>query len=171
MRPVHGILAAVAILVLFIAGEHFISGVKNAPVVETAIPVPAADPAPKPAPPALEAERLVASDGTPISAERLRGRWTMLFTPTEPCVDACARVLESLRAVSRDPASGVADGVAQIFLTRAQGGAAREIVVLDPEGHPAGLISHTNDPGRIVSGLATLRASFAATTPVPVAAR
>ena len=36
------------------------------------------------------------------------------------------------------------------------------------EGQPAGFISHTDDPGRIVSGLATLRAS---SPPPPLASR
>lgn len=97
--------------------------------------------------------------------ERLRGRWTLLFTPGEPCVDTCARVLETLSAVAHDPASGIEDGVAQVVIARPQGKEpAREIVVLDPEGHSAGLISHVTDAGRIVSGLATIRASYATGT-------
>ncbi len=35
------------------------------------------------------------------------------------------------------------------------------LLVLDPEGRSAGALPHTLDPGRIVSGLATLRASSA----------
>jgi hypothetical protein len=40
------------------------------------------------------------------------------------------------------------------------------LIVLDPEGQPAGFISHTDDPGRVVSGLATLRAQSPAAAPL-----
>ncbi|HET9577574.1 MAG TPA: hypothetical protein VFP44_07075 [Usitatibacter sp.] len=112
---------------------------------------------------AAQLPAIIRADDATLPPERLKGRWTMLFTPSEPCVDKCARVLETLSLVAHDPASGVQDGVAQIVLAKPQAGpAAREIVVLDPDGRSAGQISYITDAGRIVSGLATLRAAYVA---------
>ena len=94
-----------------------------------------------------------------------RGRWTIVFEHPETCAQSCAQVLDTLNAVSHDPASGIQDGVAQIVVRTAVR-PARDLIVLDPEGQPAGFISYTTDPGRIVSGLATLRASQPAPTPL-----
>jgi hypothetical protein len=100
-----------------------------------------------------------------LSSATPRGRWTIVYEHPETCAENCASVLDTLNAVSHDPASGVPDGVAQIVVrTAAQ--PARDLIVLDPEGQPAGFISHTTDPGRIVSGLATLRASQPPPTPI-----
>lgn len=111
------------------------------------------------------------ADAQPVSApvapvaSTPRGRWTIVYEHPETCAENCARVLDTLNAVSHDPASGIPDGVAQVVVrTAAQ--PARDLIVLDPEGQPAGFISYTTDPGRIVSGLATLRASQPAPTPL-----
>jgi hypothetical protein len=93
------------------------------------------------------------------------GRWTIVFERPETCDASCAQVMDTLNSVARDPASGVPDGDAQVVVTP-QAQPARDLIVLDPEGRPAGFISHTTDPGRIVSGLATLRASSSAGTPI-----
>ena len=93
-----------------------------------------------------------------------RAPWTIVFERSAACTDTCARVLETLNAVSRDPASGIPDGAARIVVRETQGEPARDLIVLDPEGQPAGFILHTTDPGRIVSGLATLRAAAASST-------
>jgi hypothetical protein len=90
-----------------------------------------------------------------------RTPWTIVYERTAACAEPCKRVLDTLNAVSRDPASGVADGAARIVVRETQGEPARDLIVLDPEGQPAGFIVHTTDPGRIVSGLATLRAAAA----------
>ena len=125
------------------AAQHFMMAPPHRQEAEAEPAAPAAAPAP----------------ATP------RGRWTIVYEHPETCADSCARVLDTLGAVSHDPASGVQDGVAQIVVrTAAQ--PARDLIVLDPEGQPAGFISYTTDPGRIVSGLATLRASQPAPTPI-----
>ncbi|HET9652044.1 MAG TPA: hypothetical protein VFP36_07630 [Usitatibacter sp.] len=161
------VLTSAVVVAALVALERYVAHAPLSPDNDGLVQAPAAQPISTVAPamPAAStpAAVVVAADGSAVAPERLRGRWTMLFAPSEPCVDACARVLETLAAVAHDPASGVQDGVAQIMLTRPQGKqAAREIVVLDPEGHSAGMISHVNDAGRIVSGLATLRAAYAA---------
>ena len=94
-----------------------------------------------------------------------RGRWTIVYEHAETCGENCERVLDTLNAVSHDPASGIQDGVAQVVVQTAAR-PARDLIVLDPEGQPAGFISYTTDPGRIVSGLATLRASQPSPTPI-----
>lgn len=110
-------------------------------------------------------------DAQPVSAPAApvastpRGRWTIVYEHPETCGESCARVLDTLNAVSHDPASGIQDGVAQVVV-RTAAEPARDLLVLDPDGQPAGFISYTNDPGRIVSGLATLRASQPAPTPI-----
>jgi hypothetical protein len=93
------------------------------------------------------------------------GRWTIVYEHPETCAQSCAQVLDTLNAVTHDPASGIQDGVAQIVV-RTAAKPARDLIVLDPEGQPAGFISYTTDPGRVVSGLATLRASQPAPTPI-----
>jgi hypothetical protein len=101
----------------------------------------------------------------PAAAPLPHGRWTIVYEHPERCTETCARVLDTLNAVSHDPASGVPDGVAQIVV-RASRDPARDLIVLDPEGQPAGFISHASDPGRIAAGLATLRASQPVGTPI-----
>jgi hypothetical protein len=84
--------------------------------------------------------------------------WSIVYERPEHCDANCTQVLETLNAVSRDPASGIPEGAAKVVVhTSAQ--PARDLIVLDSEGQPAGFISYTTDPGRVVSGLATLRAS------------
>ena len=157
--------ALVMAAVLVAAGRYLADGHRSqadarvAPAASTIAASPPAAAATNAAP----VPGIVAADGSTLAPERLRGRWTLLFSPGEPCVETCARVLEALSAVAHDPASGVQDGVAQVVLTRPHGREpAREIVVVDPEGRSAGLISHVTDAGRIVSGLATFRASYVA---------
>jgi hypothetical protein len=104
----------------------------------------------------LDARPVVAP--APAAAPLPHGRGTIVYEHPERCAESCARVLDTLNAVSHDPASGVPDGVAQIVV-RASADPARDLIVLDPEGQPAGFISHASDPGRIAAGLATLRAS------------
>ena len=84
--------------------------------------------------------------------------WTIVYEHPEHCDANCTQVIETLNAVSRDPASGIPDGAAKIAV-RTSAQPARDLIVIDSEGEPAGFISHTTDPGRIVSGLATLRAA------------
>ncbi len=155
------LIAAVLVLAaIYVVHDHRSHG--NTTVASAPSPAPATTVSPATTN-AAPARSILTADGTTLAPERLRGRWTMLFTPGEPCVATCARVLETLAAVARDPASGVQDGVAQIVLAHPDGKqAAEEIVVLDPEGRNAGLISHVTDAGRIVSGLATLRAAYVA---------
>jgi hypothetical protein len=162
------VLAAVLIVAALVGAERYIASGHRSQAEATSAPAPAtmeiataSQPVSNPAP----AASIIAADGSTVPADRLRGRWTILFAPGEPCRDQCAKVLETLSAVAHDPASGVQDGTAQVILTRPQGReAARELVVLDPEGHSAGMMSHVTDAGRIVSGLATLRASYVANT-------
>jgi hypothetical protein len=101
----------------------------------------------------------------PAALSPSRGHWTIVFERDEACTGTCSHVLDTLNAVSRDPASGVPDGDAQIVV-RTTPQPAKDLIVLDAEGQPAGFISHTDDPGRIISGLATLRASQSPGTPV-----
>ena len=164
-RPRRFLTGAAVATVLVLAGIYVVQDHRshgNTSVASAPSPTPAATVAPA-TPSAAPAEPILTADGTTLSPARRRGRWTMLFTPGEPCVATCARVLETLAAVARDPASGVQDGVAQIVLAHPDGKqAAEQIVVLDPEGRNAGLISHVTDAGRIISGLATLRAAYVA---------
>jgi hypothetical protein len=102
---------------------------------------------------------------SPAAAPASKPRWTIVYERPNACDAGCSHVLDTLNAVSRDPASGIPDGDAQVVV-RSAAQPARDLIVLDPEGEPAGFISHTDDPGRIVSGLATLRASTAAATPI-----
>lgn len=97
----------------------------------------------------------VAPQAAPVAASHVR--WTIVYERPEPCDEACTHVLDTLNAVSRDPASGIPDGMAQVVVRTAEK-PARDLIVLDPEGQPAGFISHTTDPGRIASGLSSLRA-------------
>ena len=112
-----------------------------------------------------EAQAQPVAAKAPVAEPLPRGRWTIVYEHPERCTESCARVLDTLNAVSHDPASGVPDGVAQIVV-RAAADPARDLIVLDPDGQPAGFISHANDPGRIAAGLATLRASEPPTAPI-----
>ena len=132
---------AVAAAALF-AVKHFIAG-------------------PQLPPPRVQAPAAMVS----TSAAPSHAPWTIVFERSAACTDMCARVIETLNAVSRDPASGIPDGSARIVVRETPGEPARDLIVLDPEGQPAGFILHTTDPGRIVSGLATLRAAAASVPP------
>jgi protein SCO1/2 len=57
---------------------------------------------------------LVTGDGQPLAPDRLRGRWSVVFFGFTACPHVCPTTLQTLAAVSRDPASGVASGAAQI---------------------------------------------------------
>ena len=94
-----------------------------------------------------------------------RAPWTIVYERPEHCDSGCTQVLDTLNAVSRDPASGIPDGAARVVVRDAPQ-PARDLIVLDPEGQPAGFISHTDDAGRIVSGLATLRATTLPSMPL-----
>ena len=161
------IAATVAVVVgALVTAAHF--GTSQRDESDTGMNAAVLAPAPvAAAAPAVVTPGLVARDGSPIPADRLRGRWSLLFAPSEPCADQCEAVLDALSKVANDPSSGVADGGTQILLLKPDenGPAVRELVVLDPEGHSAGMLLHTTDAGRIVGGLATLRASFAAGAP------
>lgn len=117
-----------------------------------------------------EADAQSVAAAKPAPAAAAHGPWTIVFERPSSCTDECERVLDALAAVARDPASGVPDGAARVVVKDAQGPAARDLVVLDPEGQPAGFILHTTDAGRIVSGLATLRAAES-TAGAPLASR
>jgi protein SCO1/2 len=58
--------------------------------------------------------RLVSSDSRALTAERLRGKWTVLFFGFTACPEVCPTTLQALAAMARDPASGVAAGRTQI---------------------------------------------------------
>lgn len=126
-----------------IAAEHFMTGASHRQEVE--------------------AQPAAAAPAHPASASK--ARWTIVYERPETCDANCTHVMDTLNAVSRDPASGIPDGDAQVVV-RPAAQPARDLIVLDPEGQPAGFISHTDDPGRIVSGLATLRASSPSATPI-----
>ena len=201
-RTTQGAVAAalVAIAAFFVVGQF-----RHPPAI-------AIDPVAAQATPAIITNpgvpTLSGSDGSTLSVESLRGRWTILFPTLGACTQACMSTLHTLAAVARDPSSGVADGSAQIIFLSPAGepqrlhalvdntgariidvNATREateqflaaigaetaaltstqqeappLLVLDPDGRSAGALPHTLDAGRIVSGLATLRAS-SATTP------
>ena len=103
--------------------------------------------------------------GSTPAAAPAKPRWTIVFERPEACDTACSHVMDTLNAVSHDPASGIPDGDAQVVV-RTVAQPARDLIVLDPEGEPAGFISHSDDPGRVVSGLATLRAASPAAAPL-----
>jgi protein SCO1 len=64
---------------------------------------------------------LVAADGAPFDAERLKGRWSLVFFGFTSCPDVCPMTLQVLSEVARHPASGIHGGASGI-----------------PEGAPAG---------------------------------
>lgn len=134
-RAHHVAAALVVAAAALLAVKHFIAGPQPHEARAQGAPVAASSPAPSRAP------------------------WTIVYERTAACDETCSRVLDTLNAVSRDPASGIPDGAARIVVRETQGEPSRDLIVLDPEGQPAGLILHTTDPGRIVSGLATLRAA------------
>jgi protein SCO1 len=66
----------------------------------------------------LDLPRLVATDGAPFGAERLAGRWTLVFFGFTSCPDVCPTTLQLMSEVARDPASGAAGGAMQVvFVT------------------------------------------------------
>ncbi len=42
---------------------------------------------------------LTGTDGKPLPAEELRGKWLLLLTGTGPCDDACGKALQQMRSV------------------------------------------------------------------------
>jgi hypothetical protein len=158
---------AAVVIAAFAAATHFGASQGVEPAAQMQAAATAAAPAPAAAASvAVVTPGLVARDGSPIPAERLRGRWSLLFAPSEPCRSACEAVLDALSKVAHDPSSGVPDGGTQILLLKPDdnGPAAHDLVVMDPDGHSAGMLLHTTDAGRIIAGLASLRAEFAAGT-------
>jgi protein SCO1/2 len=73
---------------------------------QTVLQVAPADP--------LALPTLVASDGRPFAAGGLRGRWSVVFFGFTACPHVCPTTLQTLAAVARDPASGVASGRTQV---------------------------------------------------------
>jgi hypothetical protein len=118
-----------------------------------------------PAPPHPQEAHAGGAAAVEVATPAPRTPWTIVFERPESCGDSCSRVLETLNAVARDPASGIPDGDARVVV-RAAAQPARDLIVLDADGQPAGFISHLGDPGRIVAGLATLRASHPANAPL-----
>ena len=164
MLPIAATVAVV--LVALMAAVHFgvsprTDAARDLPIAP-AVTAPAPDAAALPA--AVVTPGLVARDGSPIPAERLRGRWSLLYAPSDPCGSECEAIIDALSKVAHDPASGVPDGGTQILLLKPDenGPAVHDLVVMDPDGHSAGMLLHTADAGRIVAGLASLRAEFAA---------
>lgn len=49
--------------------------------------------------PAFQLPELTGTDGTPLPAEALRGKWLLLVTGDGPCDAACADLLEQMRSV------------------------------------------------------------------------
>jgi hypothetical protein len=156
----------VVVIVAFMAALHFAASSRTdaAADLHVAAATTAPPPAPAASPAAVVTPGLVARDGSPIPAERLRGRWSLLFAPSDPCGSQCEAVVDALSKVAHDPASGVPDGGTQILLLKPDenGPAVHDLVVMDPDGHSAGMLLHTTDAGRIIAGLASLRAEFAA---------
>ena len=166
MLPIAATVAVV--LVALMAAVHFGASPRTeaAPDLRVVAAPAAMAPAPDAAalPTAVVTPGLVARDGSPIPAERLRGRWSLLYAPSDPCGNECEAIVDALSKVAHDPASGVPDGGTQILLLKPDenGPAVHDLVVMDPDGHSAGMLLHTADAGRIVAGLASLRAEFAA---------
>ncbi|HET7403301.1 MAG TPA: hypothetical protein VFJ62_16015 [Usitatibacter sp.] len=162
------IAATVAVVVAaLMAAVHFGASPRTDPARDLHIAAAATAPQPAAAealPAAVVTPGLVARDGSPIPADRLRGRWSLLYAPSDPCSSECQAIVDALSKVAHDPASGVPDGGTQILLLKPDenGPAVHDLVVMDPDGHSAGLLLHTADAGRIVAGLASLRAEFAA---------
>lgn len=62
----------------------------------------------------LEVPLLRGADGKPFAAERLRGRWSLLFFGYTSCPDVCPTTLQALARLARDPAGGIATGDTQV---------------------------------------------------------
>jgi len=165
MLPIAATVAVV--IVAFMAAMHFAAAPRTDASTDVHVALASAAPPEATAaalPAAVVTPGLVARDGSPIPAERLRGRWSLLFAPSDPCGSQCEAVVDALSKVAHDPSSGVPDGGTQILLLKPDenGPAVHDLVVMDPDGHSAGMLLHTTDAGRIIAGLASLRAEFAA---------
>jgi protein SCO1/2 len=57
---------------------------------------------------------LVAADGSAFDAQRLQGRWSLVFFGFTSCPDVCPTTLQTLAAFARDPASGIDAGRTQV---------------------------------------------------------
>lgn len=61
---------------------------------------------------------LLTAEGAPFAAERLKGRWSLVFFGFTSCPDVCPMTLQLLSSVARDSASGVPTGETQVvFVT------------------------------------------------------
>lgn len=61
---------------------------------------------------------LTNAEGARFDAERLKGRWSLVFFGFTSCPDVCPLTLQVLSAVARDAASGVPAGATQVvFVT------------------------------------------------------
>lgn len=101
--------ALVALYAARVPHEH---ETRHAPSVldQTLLAVDRRDPVSVPA--------LVGTDGKIVAADRLRGRWSLVFFGFTSCPDVCPTTLQVLSTVARDPASGVSGGGTQIvFVT------------------------------------------------------
>jgi protein SCO1/2 len=85
---------------------------------------------------------LVASDGKPFAAAGLRGRWSVVFFGFTACPHVCPTTLQTLAAVSRDPASGVASGRTQVVF-----------VSVDPRDTPEVIRAYLENFDRRIVGL------------------
>lgn len=56
---------------------------------------------------------LLAVDGSVISPELFKGRWSVIFFGFTACPLVCPKTLSVLRAVARNPESGISSGTAQ----------------------------------------------------------
>ena len=93
---------------------------------------------------------LVTSEGVPFSAERLKGRWSLVFFGFTSCPDVCPLTLQLLGAAARDSASGVPAGDTQVVF-----------VTVDPERDtPARLKSYLAFFDRRFIGLTGSRANL-----------
>lgn len=92
----------------------------------------------------LAVPRLQGADGKPFAAERLHGRWSLLFFGYTSCPDVCPTTLQALARFARDPASGVASGETQVVF-----------VSVDPE---------RDTPQRVAAYLGAFDARFVGAT-------
>lgn len=69
---------------------------------------------------ALRLPSLTTAGGEAFGAERLRGRWSLVFFGYTTCPDVCPRTLTAFSEIARQPASGVSDGVTQLLFVSIQ---------------------------------------------------
>lgn len=87
---------------------------------------------------------LQGADGKPFAAERLHGRWSLLFFGYTSCPDVCPTTLQALARFARDPAGGIATGETQVVF-----------VSVDPE---------RDTPQRVAAYLGAFDARFVGAT-------